>query len=146
MHACMHTRMHIHIHTHTHTHTHLILTKWLYPLQLGHVNEFTVTQFHFTSWPDHGVPSVTTTMLMFVRRVQALCASLPEDSGPITVHCSAGVGRTGCYIVIDSALTRLKEKLSTIDIYGHVNLLRSQRPYMVQHEVNTTIHNNVYYL
>lgn len=108
----------------------------IFKLQIGHVNEFTVTQFHFTSWPDHGVPSVTTTMLMFVRRVQLHCAALPEDSGPITIHCSAGVGRTGCYIVIDSALTRLKEKLSTIDIYGHVSLLRSQRPYMVQHEVN----------
>lgn len=94
-----------------------------------------VTQFHFNSWPDHGVPSVTTTMLMFVRRVRLHCAALPEDTGPITVHCSAGVGRTGCYIVIDSALQRLQENISTIDIYGHVSLLRSQRPYMVQHEV-----------
>ena len=113
--------------------------NWLCLLQLGSMNEFTVTQFHFTSWPDHGVPSVTTTMLMFVRRVQAHCATLPEDSGPVTVHCSAGVGRTGCYIVIDSALTRLKENLSTIDIYGHVSLLRSQRPYMVQHEVSVLL-------
>ena len=79
---------------------------------------------------------MTTTMLMFVRRVQAHYATLPDDTGPVTVHCSAGVGRTGCYIVIDSALTRLRENLSTIDIYGHVSLLRSQRPYMVQHEVS----------
>jgi len=104
--------------------------------QLGSPNEVrTVTQFHFSSWPDHGVPNVTTTMLMFVRRVQLHCMALPDDSGPTVVHCSAGVGRTGCYIVIDSALHRLREGLSTIDIYGHVNLLRSQRPYMVQHEV-----------
>jgi len=65
--------------------------------------------------------------------------ALPDDTGPTIVHCSAGVGRTGCYIVIDSALHRLREGLSTIDIYGHVNLLRSQRPYMVQHEVNMRI-------
>ena len=104
--------------------------------QLGSPNEVrTVTQFHFISWPDHGVPNVTTTMLMFVRRVQLHCMALPEDTGPTVVHCSAGVGRTGCYIVIDSALHRLREGQTTIDIYGHVNLLRSQRPYMVQHEV-----------
>ncbi|XP_065905888.1 receptor-type tyrosine-protein phosphatase F-like isoform X2 [Dysidea avara] len=103
--------------------------------KLGSPNEVrTVTQFHFISWPDHGVPNVTTTMLMFVRRVQLHCMALPEDTGPTVVHCSAGVGRTGCYIVIDSALHRLREGQTTIDIYGHVNLLRSQRPYMVQHE------------
>jgi len=72
---------------------------------------------------------------MFVRRVQLHCMALSDDTGPTVVHCSAGVGRTGCYIVIDSALHRLREGLSSIDIYGHVNLLRSQRPYMVQHEV-----------
>jgi receptor-type tyrosine-protein phosphatase delta len=46
--------------------------------------------------------------------------------GPMVVHCSAGVGRTGCFIVIDALLERLKYEKS-IDIYGHVTLLRAQR-------------------
>ena len=52
--------------------------------QLGSPNEVrTVTQFHFISWPDHGVPNVATTMLMFVRSVQLHCMALPEDTGPL---------------------------------------------------------------
>lgn len=46
---------------------------------------------------------------------------------------SAGVGRTGAFIVIDSMLERLKHE-KTIDVYGHVTCLRSQRNYMVQTE------------
>jgi protein tyrosine phosphatase len=53
---------------------------------------------------------------MFVRRVNVLNS---PDLGPIVVHCSAGVGRTGCFIVIDALLERLKHE-KTIDIYGHV--------------------------
>lgn len=49
-------------------------------------------QLQFTAWPDHGVPNHPAPLLMFLRRVRAEC---PADSGPIIVHCSAGVGRTG---------------------------------------------------
>ncbi|CAL1265790.1 unnamed protein product [Larinioides sclopetarius] len=89
-----------------------------------------VRQFQFTAWPDHGVPEHPTAFLMFLRRVQAMN---PMDAGPIVVHCSAGVGRTGCFIVIDSMLERLKHE-TTVDIYGHVTCLRAQRNYMVQTE------------
>ena len=58
---------------------------------------------------------------------------LPADAGPILTHCSAGVGRTGCYVVIDSMLERMKRD-KTIDIYGHVTCLRAQRNYVVQTE------------
>lgn len=47
--------------------------------------------------------------------------------------CSAGVGRTGCFIVIDAMLERIKHE-KTVDIYGHVTLMRAQRNYMVQTE------------
>ncbi|XP_027875937.1 receptor-type tyrosine-protein phosphatase S isoform X10 [Xiphophorus couchianus] len=89
-----------------------------------------VRQFQFTTWPDHGVPEYPTPFLNFLRRVKA-CN--PPDAGPIIVHCSAGVGRTGCFIVIDAMLERIRHE-RTVDIYGHVTLMRSQRNYMVQTE------------
>ncbi|XP_041917880.1 receptor-type tyrosine-protein phosphatase S-like isoform X8 [Alosa sapidissima] len=89
-----------------------------------------VRQFQFTAWPDHGVPEYPTPFLAFLRRVKA-CN--PPDAGPVVVHCSAGVGRTGCFIVIDAMLERIKHE-RTVDVYGHVTLMRSQRNYMVQTE------------
>ncbi|XP_076583974.1 protein tyrosine phosphatase receptor type Db isoform X11 [Chaetodon auriga] len=89
-----------------------------------------VRHFQFTAWPDHGVPEHPTPFLAFLRRVKA-CN--PPDAGPMVVHCSAGVGRTGCFIVIDAMAERIKHE-KTIDIYGHVTLMRSQRNYMVQTE------------
>ncbi|XP_056277771.1 receptor-type tyrosine-protein phosphatase F isoform X10 [Pseudoliparis swirei] len=89
-----------------------------------------VRQFQFMAWPDHGVPEYPTPILAFLRRVKA-CN--PSDAGPMVVHCSAGVGRTGCFIVIDAMLERMKHEKS-VDIYGHVTCMRAQRNYMVQTE------------
>ncbi|XP_012577661.1 PREDICTED: receptor-type tyrosine-protein phosphatase F isoform X1 [Condylura cristata] len=87
-------------------------------------------QFQFMAWPDHGVPEYPTPILAFLRRVKT-CN--PLDAGPMVVHCSAGVGRTGCFVVIDAMLERMKHE-KTVDIYGHVTCMRSQRNYMVQTE------------
>ncbi|XP_064213194.1 tyrosine-protein phosphatase Lar isoform X6 [Tribolium castaneum] len=89
-----------------------------------------VKQLQFTAWPDHGVPDHPAPFLQFLRRVSSLN---PLDAGPVVVHCSAGVGRTGCFIVIDSMLERMRHE-KTVDIYGHVTCLRAQRNYMVQTE------------
>ncbi|XP_067368621.1 protein tyrosine phosphatase receptor type Fa isoform X20 [Channa argus] len=89
-----------------------------------------VRQFQFMAWPDHGVPEYPTPTLAFLRRVKA-CN--PSDAGPMVVHCSAGVGRTGCFIVTDAMLERMKHEKSA-DIYGHVTCMRAQRNYMVQTE------------
>ncbi|XP_058496354.1 protein tyrosine phosphatase receptor type Db isoform X8 [Solea solea] len=89
-----------------------------------------VRHFQFTAWPDHGVPEHPTPFLAFLRRVKA-CN--PPDAGPMVVHCSAGVGRTGCFIVIEAMTERIKHE-KAVDIYGHVTLMRSQRNYMVQTE------------
>ncbi|XP_060934461.1 protein tyrosine phosphatase receptor type Fa isoform X6 [Limanda limanda] len=89
-----------------------------------------VRQFQFMAWPDHGVPEYPTPTLAFLRRVRA-CN--PPDAGPMMVHCSAGVGRTGCLIVIEAMLERMKYEKS-VDIYGHVTCMRAQRNYMVQTE------------
>ncbi|XP_065320634.1 receptor-type tyrosine-protein phosphatase F-like isoform X2 [Gordionus sp. m RMFG-2023] len=94
-----------------------------------------IKQFQYTAWPDHGVPSDPTPFLNFVKRVRV--SNLAQTS-PVIVHCSAGVGRTGTYITVDSMLDKLlsssssREDHPTIDIYGHVNLMRCQRNFMVQ--------------
>nr|XP_055061533.1 protein tyrosine phosphatase receptor type Db isoform X7 [Misgurnus anguillicaudatus] len=108
--------------------TYCVRTFALFKSGCGEKRE--VRQFQFTAWPDQGVPEHPTPFLAFLRRVKA-CN--PPDAGPIAVHCSAGVGRTGCFIVIDAMLERLKQE-KTIDVYGHVTLMRSQRNYMVQTE------------
>uniref|UniRef100_A0A672RN24 protein-tyrosine-phosphatase n=1 Tax=Sinocyclocheilus grahami TaxID=75366 RepID=A0A672RN24_SINGR len=89
-----------------------------------------VKQFHFTGWPDHGVPYHATGLLSFIRRVKM---SNPPTAGPIVVHCSAGAGRTGCYIVIDIMLD-MAEREGVVDIYNCVKALRSRRINMVQTE------------
>ncbi|XP_014612634.1 PREDICTED: tyrosine-protein phosphatase Lar isoform X12 [Polistes canadensis] len=96
----------------------------------GYSERREIKQLQFTAWPDHGVPEHPAPFLQFLRRVRSL--NVP-DSGPLVVHCSAGVGRTGCFIVIDSMLERIKHE-KMIDIYGHVTCLRAQRNYMVQTE------------
>ncbi|KAF3850084.1 hypothetical protein F7725_019803 [Dissostichus mawsoni] len=89
-----------------------------------------VKQFHFTGWPDHGVPYHATGLLSFIRRVKI---SNPPAAGPIVVHCSAGAGRTGCFIVIDIMLD-MAEREGVVDIYNCVKALRSRRINMVQTE------------
>ena len=64
-----------------------------------------VRHYQYTAWPEHGVPEQPTPFLMFVRRVRA---ANPLDSGPVVVHCSAGVGRTGCFIVADTLLEKIR--------------------------------------
>ncbi|XP_045464788.1 tyrosine-protein phosphatase Lar isoform X5 [Harmonia axyridis] len=96
----------------------------------GYSERREIKQLQFTAWPDHGVPDHPAPFLQFLRRIKSLN---PIEAGPIVVHCSAGVGRTGCFIVIDSMLERMKHE-KTVDIYGHVTCLRAQRNYMVQTE------------
>ncbi|KAL5250784.1 hypothetical protein ACHWQZ_G016502 [Mnemiopsis leidyi] len=87
-----------------------------------------VIQFQFTAWPDHGVPTYATATLAFLRKVQL---TNPDHAGPVVVHCSAGVGRTGTFIVVDTMLRRITRERD-VDVYGCVSLLRSQRMQMVQ--------------
>ncbi|XP_041923020.1 protein tyrosine phosphatase receptor type Ma isoform X9 [Alosa sapidissima] len=89
-----------------------------------------IRQFHFTGWPDHGVPYHATGLLGFVRRVKS---KSPANAGPMVVHCSAGAGRTGCFIVIDIMLD-MAEREGVVDIYNCVRELRSRRVNMVQTE------------
>ncbi|XP_035981550.1 receptor-type tyrosine-protein phosphatase mu isoform X11 [Fundulus heteroclitus] len=89
-----------------------------------------IRQFHFTGWPDHGVPLHATGLLGFIRCVKA---KTPPTAGPTVVHCSAGAGRTGCFIVIDIMLD-MAEREGVVDIYNCVRELRARRVNMVQTE------------
>lgn len=95
-----------------------------------------IKQLQFTAWPDHGVPDHPAPFLMFLKRVKMLN---PPDCGPMIVHCSAGVGRTGCFVVIDSMLERMKYD-NSIDVYGHVTCLRAQRNYMVRYDITWSLY------
>ncbi|XP_050191766.1 receptor-type tyrosine-protein phosphatase eta isoform X9 [Myiozetetes cayanensis] len=92
----------------------------------------TVRQFHFTSWPDHGVPETTDLLIDFRHLVHQYNSQNPIDS-PTLVHCSAGVGRTGTFIAIDRLIQQM-EMENTVDVYGVVYDLRMHRPLMVQTE------------
>uniref|UniRef100_A0A672Z6I7 Receptor-type tyrosine-protein phosphatase n=1 Tax=Sphaeramia orbicularis TaxID=375764 RepID=A0A672Z6I7_9TELE len=87
-----------------------------------------VTQFHFTSWPDFGVPFTPIGMLKFLKKVKT-CN--PQYAGAIVVHCSAGVGRTGTFIVIDAMLDMMIAERK-VDVFGFVTRIRAQRCQMVQ--------------
>ena len=90
-----------------------------------------VKLFHFTAWPDHGVPDYATPILGFHRRVQS---QHKPSKGPILIHCSAGVGRTGTYIAIDNVLDQISVE-GLIDISGTIVKSRNQRMKLVQTQV-----------
>ncbi|XP_075900111.1 receptor-type tyrosine-protein phosphatase beta [Nelusetta ayraudi] len=92
--------------------------------------------FHYTVWPDHGVPDSTESLIQFARTVRDYVDRLPS-TGATVVHCSAGVGRTGTFMALDRVLQQLDSK-GTIDLYGCVFDLRLHRQHMVQTECQYT--------
>uniref|UniRef100_A0A3P8UVI2 protein-tyrosine-phosphatase n=1 Tax=Cynoglossus semilaevis TaxID=244447 RepID=A0A3P8UVI2_CYNSE len=101
--------------------------------RLGYADESCdVLHLNYTSWPDHGVPTVNAieSILQFVHIVRQQ-ANRTKD--PIIVHCSAGVGRTGTFIALDRLMQHIREH-EYADILGMVSEMRSHRLSMVQTE------------
>ncbi|XP_071319679.1 receptor-type tyrosine-protein phosphatase H-like isoform X2 [Trachinotus anak] len=94
--------------------------------------ERTVRHFHFTAWPDHGVPQGTDVLIQF-RGLVRWHIEKEGDGAPTVVHCSAGVGRTGTIIALDVLLQQLYKKRA-VGINAFVHKMRLNRPYMVQTE------------
>uniref|UniRef100_A0A8B9K6T1 protein-tyrosine-phosphatase n=1 Tax=Astyanax mexicanus TaxID=7994 RepID=A0A8B9K6T1_ASTMX len=97
-------------------------------VQQGTIAPRLVTQLHFTSWPDFGVPLSPIGMLKFLKKVRSVN---PSHAGPIIVHCSAGVGRTGTFIVIDAMMDMMHAE-GRVDVFGFVSRIRNQRCQLVQ--------------
>ncbi|XP_073687238.1 receptor-type tyrosine-protein phosphatase H-like [Garra rufa] len=92
----------------------------------------TVKHFHFTAWPDHGVPTGTEELIQF-RGLIRQHIERAFSAGPTVVHCSAGVGRTGTLIALDVLLQQLDKK-KEVGIAAFVQQMRLNRPLMVQTE------------
>ncbi|XP_061180601.1 receptor-type tyrosine-protein phosphatase mu-like [Saccostrea echinata] len=85
-----------------------------------------ITQFHYTAWPDHSTPEEIG-LVQFQRTV----TKRYESGAPLLVHCSAGVGRTGTFIALDSLLEQGKE-MGRINVFEFVKQMREDRMSMVQ--------------
>ncbi|XP_070192180.1 receptor-type tyrosine-protein phosphatase epsilon-like [Littorina saxatilis] len=88
-----------------------------------------VTQYHYTMWPDHGIP--TTTGLVDFWRTVRTSHRQQQPSSSLVVHCSAGVGRTGTFIGLDILMDQLQQQ-QHIDICKVVNDMRNDRCNMIQ--------------
>ncbi|XP_061194789.1 receptor-type tyrosine-protein phosphatase epsilon-like [Saccostrea echinata] len=87
-----------------------------------------VTQFHYTQWPDHGVPDPLS-LAVFQKHVRGI--QNEHKNNPLLVHCSAGIGRTGTFIALD-ALYQHGLETGTVNIQKYVKMMRKDRMSMIQ--------------
>jgi len=94
-----------------------------------------VLQLQYIAWPDHGLPTSTTAFLSLLDDAY----KFNNTGGPLVVHCSAGIGRTGTFCVVHSTIEKFKldlrehpDKLPELSVVKAVLAARSQRPGMVQ--------------
>ncbi|XP_061188883.1 uncharacterized protein LOC133197059 [Saccostrea echinata] len=94
-----------------------------------------VYQFNYTAWPDFGVPRNPSSIIHFLETVNIKQEELSE-AGPMVIHCSAGIGRTGTLVVIETLIYQIKQQGldCNLDIQKSVLKVRSQRPGLVQTE------------
>ncbi|KQS43863.1 tyrosine-protein phosphatase 69D isoform X1 [Drosophila erecta] len=87
-----------------------------------------ITQYHYLTWKDFMAPEHPHGIIKFIRQINSVYSL---QRGPILVHCSAGVGRTGTLVALDSLIQQLEEE-DSVSIYNTVCDLRHQRNFLVQ--------------
>ncbi|XP_055346079.1 receptor-type tyrosine-protein phosphatase delta-like [Paramacrobiotus metropolitanus] len=90
-----------------------------------------VTQYMYSDWPDHGRPDITVPLLRFI--IKSSRAFEDDNFGPPIVHCSAGVGRSGCYIALHSLMLEM-DRTGHVDIFTYLLNARKQRMGLCQNE------------
>uniref|UniRef100_A0A8C2A0W4 protein-tyrosine-phosphatase n=4 Tax=Cyprinus carpio TaxID=7962 RepID=A0A8C2A0W4_CYPCA len=93
--------------------------------------ERTLRQYWYTSWPDQKTPDKAPPLLDLVREVEEARKQAPPNSGPVIVHCSAGIGRTGCFIATSILCQQLSNE-GVVDILKTTSQLRLDRGGMIQ--------------
>ncbi|KAL5017004.1 hypothetical protein ScPMuIL_006593 [Solemya velum] len=94
----------------------------------GRNPERIIKQFHFTTWPDKGVPKTVTALVDFRNKV---CSTRVSGKGPYIVHCSAGIGRTGAFIGLDYLISQGQSE-KRVDVFNVICKMRHQRTHLVQ--------------
>ncbi|XP_056647973.1 tyrosine-protein phosphatase non-receptor type 61F isoform X1 [Diorhabda carinulata] len=91
-----------------------------------------IIQFHYTTWPDFGVPCSPTAFLEFLKKVRD-AGGLEADVGPAVVHCSAGIGRSGTFCLVDSCLVLIeKYGINSVDVKEILLEMRKYRMGLIQ--------------
>ncbi|XP_017582096.1 PREDICTED: tyrosine-protein phosphatase non-receptor type 5 isoform X2 [Corvus brachyrhynchos] len=87
--------------------------------------------YWYTSWPDQKTPDQAPPLLQLVLEVEEAMQSAEEKNAPVIVHCSAGIGRTGCFIATSVCCKQLKNE-GIVDILRTACQLRLDRGGMIQ--------------
>ncbi|XP_039595018.1 tyrosine-protein phosphatase non-receptor type 2 isoform X2 [Polypterus senegalus] len=92
-----------------------------------------VYHFHYTTWPDFGVPESPASFLNFLFKVRE-SGSLNSEHGPAVVHCSAGIGRSGTFSLVDTCLLLMDKRKdpSSVDIKKILLDMRKYRMGLIQ--------------
>jgi len=100
-----------------------------------------IYQYHYTIWPDMGVPDDATSLLEMIDDINAKADEIQDISSnsPLLVHCSAGIGRTGTFVLIDTVIKKIKEEggngIDSLDLKPILSSMRDQRPGFVQQKI-----------
>ncbi|XP_055909192.1 tyrosine-protein phosphatase non-receptor type 61F isoform X2 [Eupeodes corollae] len=93
--------------------------RWFRLTDLESMQSREIIQFHYTNWPDFGIPSSPVAFLQFLKQVRD-SGALDPDVGPAVVHCSAGIGRSGTFCLVDCCLVLIdkegEDKVSVRDV------------------------------
>ncbi|CAH1647418.1 unnamed protein product [Spodoptera littoralis] len=102
----------------------------LYDLESGENRD--VMQYHYTTWPDFGVPTSPNAFLQFLKRVRESGVLDPTD-GPPVIHCSAGIGRSGTFCLVDCCLVIVeREGIENLNIQEALLEMRRHRMGLIQ--------------